>query len=240
MKNSEVVALIPARGGSKSIPKKNIYPIEGKPLIAYSIETALQCPSIDRVIVSTDSAEIAEVARAFGAEVPFLRPDEFARDDTTDLPVFVHCLKWLREHEGVTPGIWVHLRPTSPYRDPQQIEKAVHALQADPEADAVRAVCEPRQENPFKMWKIDGQGYLTPLVPCDLPEPYNQPRQKLPKVYWQNGYVDVTRSRTLLEKHSMTGDRIKPLVIDTWEVLDIDDPLTLEYAGWLKRKRMQK
>src|SRR4249919_39335 len=111
-----ILALIPARGGSKSIPRKNLLPIAGKPLIAYSIEHALMSQHVTRTVVSTDDPEIASVARACGAEVPFMRPAEFAQDLSTDLEVFRHALTWLREHERYECGLVVHLRPTGPVR----------------------------------------------------------------------------------------------------------------------------
>src|SRR5687768_2663157 len=112
----DVLALIPARGGSKRIPRKNIHLVAGKPMIAYSIEQALQTPEITRVIVSTDDEEIAAIARSWGAEVPFLRPAEISQDLSTDLEVFTHALFWLAEHENYHPAICVHLRPTHPVR----------------------------------------------------------------------------------------------------------------------------
>ncbi|HEY5670648.1 MAG TPA: acylneuraminate cytidylyltransferase family protein, partial [Anaerolineales bacterium] len=113
---SQVLTLIPARGGSKSIPRKNIRPFAGHPLIAYSIAAGLCAETVTRVIVSTDDDEIAAVARRYGAETPFLRPDEYSQDNTPDLPVFQHALNWLEEHDGYRPEIVVHLRPTSPFR----------------------------------------------------------------------------------------------------------------------------
>src|SRR5919201_6543515 len=110
----KILALIPARGGSKGIPRKNILNFAGYPLIAWSIAAAKQASCITRVIVSTDDEEIASVARKYGAETPFLRPSEFAQDNTTDLPVFQHALQWLDEHEGYQPEIVIQLRPTSP------------------------------------------------------------------------------------------------------------------------------
>ncbi|HEY5903570.1 MAG TPA: acylneuraminate cytidylyltransferase family protein, partial [Anaerolineales bacterium] len=113
---SQVLAVIPARGGSKGIPRKNIRLFSGWPLLAWSIAAAQQAETVSRVIVSTDDEEIAAVGREYGAETPFLRPAEFARDDTTDLPVFEHALRWLDEHEGYRPEVVVQLRPTSPIR----------------------------------------------------------------------------------------------------------------------------
>lgn len=233
------LALIPARGGSKSLPRKNICLFRGRPLIVHSIECAQQSRLVDRIIVSTDCPEIADVAREAGAEVPFLRPAELAQDDTLDLPVFHHCLDWLEEHEGVVPAIIVQLRPTSPLRSPQMVDEAIAILQSDPEADSVRAICHPTQ-NPFKMWRVDEGGYLTPLVPLDLPEPYNQPRQALPEVFWQNGYVDVMRAATLREQNSMTGRRIRPLFVADNATVDIDSQLTLRFGEMLHEEREQQ
>ena len=226
----KIIAVIPARGGSKSIPYKNIKLFCGKPLIAYSVKTALACSSINRVIVSSDSKDILELAHQNGAEVPFIRPKEISQDDTTDYPVFEHCLKYLNDHEGYKPDIIVQLRPTSPLRTPEMVEKAIHKLISRPEADSVRAVCEPSQ-NPFKMWRINNSGFIEPLLKDEKTnEPYNQPRQNLPYVYWQNGYIDVTRYSTIIEKKSMTGDQILPLIVDNSEIIDIDNDITFQFA----------
>lgn len=219
--DSQVLALIPARGGSKSIPRKNIRPLAGFPLIAYSIAAGLAAETVTRVLVSTDDAEIANIARQYGAETPFLRPAEFSQDQTPDLPVFQHALEWLEEHEGWQPDIVVQLRPTSPFRRVMHIDQAVYRLLERPDADAVRTVCVPFQ-NPFKMWRIQADGLMQPLVDIGVPEPYNMPRQALPEVYWQTGYVDAAWSDTILQKNSMTGERIIPLVIDPSEWIDID------------------
>lgn len=221
MTDSQVLALIPARGGSKSIPRKNIRPLAGFPLIAYSIAAGLAAETVTRVLVSTDDEEIAAIARHYGAETPFLRPAEFSQDQTPDLPVFQHALQWLEEHEGWQPEIVVQLRPTSPFRRVMHIDQAVYRLLERPDADAVRTVCVPFQ-NPYKMWRIQADGLMQPLVDIGVPEPYNMPRQALPEVYWQTGYVDAAWSDTILQKKSMTGERILPLVIDPSEWIDID------------------
>lgn len=222
VKQPEVLALIPARGGSKGIPRKNIRDFAGAPLIAYSIAAALQAELVTRVIVSTDDPEIAETARAWGAETPFLRPAQFAQDDTTDLPVFEHALKWLRENEGYQPEIVIQLRPTSPIRPIGLLDEAVKTLIEHPEADCVRGVV-PSGQNPFKMWQINRKGQLEPLLRiAGLSEPYNAPRQALPDTYWQTGHIDAIRTNTILDKHSLTGDVILPLLIDPLYTVDID------------------
>lgn len=229
MEKVEILALIPARGGSKSIPEKNIKQFAGKPLINHSIDVALSSEKITRVIVSTDCQEIADISLQAGAEVPFLRPHHLAQDDTLDYPVFEHCLKWLEEKDNYMPDLIVHLRPTSPLRTTKMIEDAIDILVADSSIDSVRAVCEPSQ-NPFKMWTISHAGILVPLVDSGISEQYNQPRQKLPKIYWQNGYIDVMRRETILKKRSMTGDKIKPLIIDNDSLIDIDNEVTFAFA----------
>ena len=141
MTQPAVMALIPARGGSKSVPRKNLLPVAGKPLIAYSILHAQSCRSISRIVVSTDDDEIADVARRYGAEVPFKRPADAASDTATDLQVFQHALAWLAEHEGYVPELVVHLRPTGPVRESNLIERAVQLMLQTPEADSLRSVC---------------------------------------------------------------------------------------------------
>jgi N-acylneuraminate cytidylyltransferase len=229
---TEVLALIPARGGSKSVPRKNIRPLAGRPLIAYSIAAGLAAETVTRLVVSTDDEEIAAISRSFGAQVPFLRPPALSQDDTPDLPVFQHALEWLAENEGYQPEILVHLRPTSPFRRVWHIDQAVNRLLERPEADAVRTVCIPFQ-NPFKMWRIGQDGFMHPLVDLNIQEPYNLPRQSLPEVYWQTGYVDVAWADTILSKNSMTGERILPLVIDPGEWIDIDSP-----DDWRRAERL--
>ena len=220
---TDILALIPARGGSKGIPRKNIRSFAGYPLIAWSIAAAKQSELVTRVIVSTDDEEIAAVAREWGAETPFMRPAEFAQDKTTDLPVFEHALKWLEDVEGYRPDIVIQLRPTSPVRPHKMVDDAIRILLEHPDADCVRGVV-PAGQNPFKMWRFHGEGKpLNPLLTVDgIAEPYNAPRQILPPVYWQTGHIDAIRTATIAQKVSLTGDVIYPLVIDPKYTVDID------------------
>lgn len=237
----EVLAIIPARGGSKGIPRKNIRPFAGYPLIAWSIAAARQARSVTRLIVSTDDAAIAAVARQYGAEVPFLRPAELAQDQTPDWPVFEHALRWLAEQEGYRPEIVVQLRPTSPIRPPWCVDEAVRILLEHEEADCVRGVV-PAGQNPFKMWRIDPQsGRMSPLLTLPgIDEPYNAPRQILPPVFWQTGHIDAIRARTILEKRSMTGDVIYPLLLDARYTVDIDTPADWErYEQVVRRGELE-
>lgn len=237
----EVLALIPARGGSKGIPRKNIRDFAGAPLIAYSIAAGLQSQRVTRVIVSTDDEEIAAVARQWGAETPFSRPAEFAQDATTDLPVFLQALAWLAEHENYHPELVVQLRPTSPVRPVGLIDEAIELMLTNPQADCVRGVV-PSGQNPYKMWQIEPDSHqLKPLLSLpNLKEPYNAPRQELPKTYWQTGHIDVIRTSTILEKGSLTGDIILPVLIDPHYTVDIDTPADMaRYARLMQDPELE-
>jgi N-acylneuraminate cytidylyltransferase len=229
----EILAIIPARGGSKAIPHKNIRPFAGYPLIAFSIAAALQAETVTRVLVSTDDEEIAEIACRYGAETPFLRPAELAADRTTDLPVFQHALTWLEDNEHYRPDIVLHLHATTPVRPLGCVDQAVRRLLDQPQADCVRSVVEAEQ-NPHKMWCIDREtGRMTPLLTVPgIAEPYNAPRQSLPPVYWQTGHVNAIRPAAIWGG-SMTGKVILPIVIDPRYLVDIDTPADWEYAEWL-------
>jgi N-acylneuraminate cytidylyltransferase len=220
---TEILALIPARGGSKGIPRKNIRNFAGYPLIAWSIAAASQSELVTRVIVSTDDEEIEAIARQYGAEAPFLRPAEISQDKTTDLPVFEHTLKWLEDVEGYHPDFVIQLRPTSPIRPRTMVDDAIRILLNHQDADCVRGVV-PAGQNPFKMWRFNGEDKpLDPLLEVDgIPESYNAPRQILPPVYWQTGHIDAIRISTITHKKSLTGDVIYPLLIDPKYTVDID------------------
>ncbi len=234
---TEILAIIPARGGSKGIPRKNVRNFAGYPLIAYSIAAGLKSELVTRVIVSTDDDEIAEVAREYGAETPFMRPSVFAEDNTTDLPVFEHALAWLAENEDYHPDVVVQLRPTSPIRPLSCVDDAIRILLANSEADSVRGVV-PAGQNPHKMWRLpDGENApMRNLLDVEgIPEPYNAPRQSLPPIYWQTGHIDAIRPRAILEKKSMTGDVIFPLMIDPNFTVDIDN-----LSDWAKYEYLVK
>ena len=220
----EILAIIPARGGSKGLPGKNVRLLKGHPLIAYSILAAKSCSAITRVIVSTDSLEIAEVAKNYGAEVPFLRPPEIAQDMSTDLDVFKHALDFLKNTENYTPNFVVQLRPTSPIRFVDDINACITKLTTHNTADSLRIVTE-SPITPYKMWNIiDTEMPMIPLLSVDgIDEPYNEPRQRLPKTYWQIGTLDVIKTSVITNQNSMSGKIILPYVIDQQFAVDIDD-----------------
>lgn len=216
----EILAIIPARSGSKGLAHKNIMEIAGKPMIAFSIECALKSKLITRTIVSTDSEEYMEIARRYGAQTPFARPAEISGDESLDIDTFVHALSWLRDNEGYVPDICVQMRPCSPVRDVRIVDEIIQKLIDNPHWDSIRTVSRPH-EIPYKMWNFDDDGTLVPLVK-DIPECYNMLRQQLPEVFYQNGYLDAMRPHVVLEQHSMTGKVIGGYVID--EYFHIDYP----------------
>lgn len=219
------IALIPARGGSKSVPKKNIRLFKGHPLIAYSIAAAKLSRKIDRVIVSTDSEEIAEIARHYGAEVPFLRPAEYARDDSPDIEFVEHAIGWLAENERKVPEYIVHIRVTSPVRDWRVIDEGIGVIMRDENASSLRSghLCI---HPPYKWFRFDDTAYAKPLMPGMTCDEANMPRQGFPRVLIPNSYVDVLKADYVIEHDLMHGDRMIGYV--TEEIPDVDSELDLK------------
>ena len=234
MAKPEVLAIIPARGGSQGIPGKNIKELNGFPLIAYSIAAALKSNYVTRTIVSTDNEEIARVAKAYGAEIPFYRPAEISGNNAVDFPLFEHALNFLDKEESYRPDIVVQLRPTAPFRHPSMVDEAIEIMINKPDLDCVRAVIE-SQENPFKMWTLDKNGQMKPLIETDYHEAYNMPRQELPTSYWQTAHIDVIRTSTILEKKSLSGDVIFPLLVDPAYAIDIDNLYDWQKAEYFSK-----
>lgn len=221
----KVYALIPARGGSKSVPKKNIRDFDGHPLIAYSIAAARLTPGIDRVIVSTDSEEIADIARYYGAEVPFLRPSAYAGDASPDIDFVRHAIGYFLENEGSCAEYLVHLRPTTPLRLPRIISEGIDLIRSIKESTSLRSghICA---SPPYKWFKAGAKQYWEPLMQGMTPDDANKPRQDFPDVYVPNGYVDVLKSDFIWEKQLMHGTRMLGLL--TEEIPDIDTELDMK------------
>ena len=222
---AKVLAVVPARGGSKGVHRKNLFELDGHPLVAYGIASAMASNSVDRIILSTEDPEIAEVGEFYGAEVPFLRPQDLAQDDTPDLPVFKHALSYLAESENYFPDIVVHLRPTSPLRPKGVIDQGVGLILDDPSVDCVRSVTE-SPCSPYKMWSLDANRTLQSLLRCELQEAHDLPRQMLPEVFLQSGHLDVIRTSTI-SKNSMSGTSLVPVFIDRQFCVDIDTDVDL-------------
>ena len=230
----EVLAIIPARGGSKRLPGKNLRLLNGKPLIAYSIETALQCASVNKVIVSTDDQEIANAAEQFGAEVPFLRPAEFAEDTTPDHPVFLHALNWLKEHENYIPELVLNLRPTAPFRTMDVIQGVI-AKWRSAGVDSVRSMCRAESvHHPYWMFKEEG-GLASPVIAGKSTNEYYQ-SQLLPPVYHLNGLVDAMSANVIMSGGHLYGRSMAIYETPRAISLDIDTMDDFELAEFMIQK----
>ena len=226
---SNIYTVIPARGGSKSIPRKNIKLLNGNPLIKYSIDYSKSSTLVNRTVVSTDDNEIAQIAKDLGAEVPFMRPNHLGGDLVQDYPVIAHALKRMEEIYKERIDIIILLRPTSPLRPSGLIELGIDILTKNPDATSVRAVSISR-EHPYRQWNIQ-KGFLTSFSNelADDIEPYNLPRQQLPKVFFQTGDIEIIRRETLMNG-SISGNLILPILIDADKVYDIDSQKDFELA----------
>ncbi len=240
MATMEILAIIPARGGSKGIPGKNVKPLAGKPLIAWTIDAARQSKRITRTIVSTDDEGIADVARMHGAEVPFMRPADIAGDLATDVEFLTHALETLKNTEGYVPDIVLRLPPTSPLRTAAHIDEGIQTLIADETLDAVRPIVE-APKHPYKFWKIAASGdILEPFLSKEFTgfdEPQNLPRQLFPKVYMHTGAMDVMRRDTILVQRSTSGKRLGYFFMSPEDSVNIDSPIDFDIAEVLMRAR---
>lgn len=226
----KILAFIPARAGSKRIPNKNIKLLNGKPLIAYTIEAARRSGHINRVVVSTNSEEIAAIAKQYGAEVPFLRPDKISTSDSTEMEFFDHALGWFSDNENYEPDLIVLLYPTSPFRKTESIDRAIEEIMRHPEADSLRSVRK-CSEHPYKMWTIEG-AYLKPFVKnTGQQDMHTLSYHLLPEVYIQNASIYITRPATIKNKRSATGDVIVPFIMGDMESIDINNPIDFNFAA---------
>jgi CMP-N-acetylneuraminic acid synthetase len=227
------LGLIPARGGSKGVPRKNVRELGGKPLVAWTIESAKACLGVDRVVVSTDDEQIGDICRESGADVPFLRPADLARDDTPDRPVYDHAVEWLAEHAGYRPDAVVWLRPTAPLRKPQDIDASLGVL-VETGCDSVRSVC-PVEHHPYWMRTLEGDR-LTPLLPQAGEDAFYQ-RQLLPNVYRLNGAVDVVRCSSVAQTTGLFGGDVRGYVMPLERSVDIDSETDFTLAELLLDRR---
>ena len=219
----EAVAFIPARQGSKRVPGKNIRVLGAHPLIAYTIAPAIESGVFESVIVSTDSEEIAAIARHYGAEAPFLRPAQFASDTSPDIEWLEHTLSELKR-AGRTWDCFSLLRPTSPFRTADTVRRAWARFRVEPGVDSLRAV-EKCTQHPGKMWVVDGDR-MKPLLeqkPGTNPM-HSTPYQALPSVYVQNASLEIARTRVVFDKHTIAGDEVMPFFTEGYEGFDINGP----------------
>ena len=219
-----ITAIIPARGGSKTIPRKNIKLFLGKPLIYYSIKQAQESKYINRIILTTDDEEIRQIGIKYGAEAPFIRPKEISGDLSTDLEFFQHYLQWTKENEpNKIPDILVQLRPTYPTRKVEIIDDCIKTMLDNMSYDCVRTVAEYNFKTPYKMYTLDNNR-LRPLFEeyNGVKQPYNHCRQIFPQIYTANGYLEVIKTETILNKNSVSGDKIFSYIMDESCIEDID------------------
>jgi CMP-N,N'-diacetyllegionaminic acid synthase len=222
------VAFVPARSGSERVPGKNIRPLAGHPLLAYAIQTALQSGYFERVVVSTDSEAIADVARWYGAEVPFLRPAAFATATSPDIEWLAHALERLEERYDV----FALVRATNPFRGPDVVRRGLEQLLATPEADSVRAV-ERVKQHPGKMWLLAENGRtMTPLLDqSDLEVAWHAGQyQALPEVYVQNSALEIAWTRVVTETGTREGNVLAPFLTSALEGFNVDDEEDWERA----------
>jgi len=217
------IALIPARSGSKRIANKNIRVLGGHPLIAYTIRSAIDSGIFSEVIVSTDSKEYAEIARYYGAEVPFLRPLEYAGDLSPDIEWITYTLKRLKDEEEKFDCFSI-LRPTSPFRLPGTILRAWNAFILEGGVDSLRAV-EKCHEHPGKMWVVRGKRMM-PLLPFGPEQQpwHSSPYQALPIIYVQNASLEIAWCHIVLEKGTIAGEVIIPFLTENYEGFDVNQP----------------
>lgn len=221
----KITAIIPARGGSKGIPQKNIKLLNNKPLIAYSIEQAMNSKYINEIIVTTDDENIAKVAKTYGANVPYLRPKEISGDLAIDYEFIKFHLDWCEQNGDKMPDLIIQLRPTYPLRKVEILDNCIEKMMSNiNHYDSLRTIV-PNEKTPYKMYTLSNNGnLLLPLFDeiCGIREPFNQPRQILPQTYLHNGYIDIIRVESFLELDSITGKNICPYILPKEEIFDID------------------
>ena len=222
-----MIAIIPARSGSKGVPGKNIKLLGGIPLFAFSIIAAKMMPSVSRVIVSTDSEEYAQIAKGYGAEVPFLRPNEISGDKSTDFDLFLHALNWFKENENLIPEYILHLRPTTPLRNPQIMEEAVKLFFENKNLASSLRSGHSAPESPYKWFLKDENNYFKGLRDDLTPEKVNLPRQSFPSVYIPDGYIDILKSSVILDSGTLHGDKM--LVFESPFCVEVDTKDDFEY-----------
>jgi CMP-N,N'-diacetyllegionaminic acid synthase len=221
-----VVALIPARAGSERVPGKNIRPLAGHPLIAYAIATAREAGIFQRIVCSTDSTEIADVARRYGAEIPFLRPMEYATATSPDIEWITYTLERLEEHYD----LFAIVRATNPFRGPDVFQRGLEQLLATPEADSIRAV-ERVKQHPGKMWIVEGRTMRPLLDQSHLDVAWHAGQyQALPEVYVQNSALEIAWSRVVFATGTREGRTVAPFFTTGFEGFNVDDEEDWERA----------
>lgn len=237
MLQPKILAVIPARGGSKGVPRKNIRPVCGKPLIGYTIETALEASeNLHSVIVSTDDPETAEIAEQFGAEVPFLRPKHLADDHTPTVPVLQHAVKFVEDRDDIKIDWALLLQPTDPFRLPQDIRATIDIALTE-ECDSVISVKQVFSTHPILMKKIN-EGKLEPFC---IPEKEGTRRQDYdPPAYMRNGAIYLTRRDVLMNDNSIWGETICPYIMPEERSVGVDSEMDMKLVEILMAEKLEK
>lgn len=226
IKPNQIYAIIPARAESKGIKNKNIKSLMGYPMIAYSIAAAKLCPDIQRVIVSTDSEQYAAIAKYYGAEAPFLRPKQYATDNSPDFEFMKHAIIWLSDNEKSLPEYFVHIRPTTPIRDVCIISNAIKSIVNDSDATSLRSshACA---ETPNKWFYLDSMGYYQPIFDFMTVDEVNNPRQSFRPIYIPDGYVDVLCTEFIVKNDLLHGNKCKGFVVESGIDVDVQNDFDL-------------
>lgn len=237
----KIISVIPARGGSQSIKNKNLIKLNNKPLIYYAIKQSRKSKFIKRSIVSTNDKKIAKIAKKYGAEVPFLRPNSISKNNSKDFGFFLHLINWLKKNENYTPDLIVQLRPTQPYRDVKFIDKAIQIMMKDKKADSLRSISVP-ERTPYKMWKIKGNylDYIFPNTKFQKKEYFNLDRRKLQDIYWHDGVIDIVKTKTIKKYNNLTGKKIAYIKNNKEFLVDIDSKKDLKLAKIFIKKKFIK
>lgn len=227
-----VLAVIPARGGSKGIPRKNVYPLNGKPLIAYTLEAARQAQRVTWAMVSTDDEEIATVARAWGGKVPFMRPAHLAQDDTPQIEVVLHAVAEMQQRLPQPIEAVLLLQPTAPLRTAADIDQSLQLL-TDTQADSVVSFHKIEDGHPYYMYTIEN-GEPHPLL--EIPPSITR-RQQFPPVYLRNGAIYAVRRDVLVNQRTFYGARSQAYVMPVERSVNIDTELDLQWVEFLLQRR---
>jgi len=233
---NKIIAIIPARSGSKGVKDKNIIQLNDKPLIAYSIMAALRSNLISRVIVSTDSVAYSDIAKEWGAEVPFIRPRNISLDASTDLEFLTHAINWLQRNDNYIPEYIVHLRPTTPLRLVSNIDEAINQMINNNQYTALRSA-HLMSESSYKSFEIKEKKLIGVCSDSFDVEKLNMNRQNFPKTYDANGYVDVLRTSTILNKGVVHGDKVMAYI--TERTYEIDEPSDIDFLEYYVKKEVR-
>lgn len=232
----KIMALIPARAGSKRVKDKNIRVLGGIPLIGHKIKTALKSKYINKIVITTDSEEVRDIAQKFGIIVPFLRPSEISGDNSTEFEFHQHALKWLSENENYVPDLIVNLYPTSPFVSSKTIDTAIKKVLDNPDCDSLRSIAK-CSEHPYKMWVEKDENHLEPFIKSEDDNTHTFSYHLLPRVYIQNACIYITKPKTIIKYKNTIGKRVLSFKMKEIESFDINTELDFIIADMIFRNK---